>query len=71
MYKKCRIENENNQLSVLTSSFNINQKHINQYLSNFSSNNNKEEFSSDEVHNLEVVTDDENFVDIEKEKNRN
>lgn len=65
--KKCRIEYKNDQLSILTSPLNIDQKHINQYSSNFS-NNDKEEFS-DEVHNsLEMITIDEDFVDIEEEK---
>ncbi|CAL1683849.1 unnamed protein product [Lasius platythorax] len=65
--KKCRIETKNDQLSVSTSSsHNNDQEHINQYSPN-SNDNNEEEFSSDEVHNTsEVVTDDEDFVDIEE-----
>lgn len=64
--KKCRIENKNDQLSVSSSSLSNDEDHINQYSSNFSDNNNEDEFSSDAVHNSsEVVTDDED-LDIEE-----
>lgn len=57
--KKCRIENDQSS-SVSTSSSPSNGQ-----LPNFSDNNNEEEYS-DEVHNTEVVTDDEDFIDIEE-----
>lgn len=57
--KKCRIENDQSS-SVLTSSSPSNDQ-----LPNFSDNNNEEEYSN-EVHNADVVTDDEDFIDIEE-----
>lgn len=63
--KKCRIENNNDQSSVSTSSLSNDQEHINEYSQNFNNNNNEEEYSSDEEHNTsEVITDDEDFIDI-------
>lgn len=57
--KKCRIENDQSS-SISTSSSPSNDQ-----LPNFSDNNNEEEYS-DKVHNTEVVTDDEDFIDIEE-----
>jgi len=59
--KKCRIENYQSS-SVSTSSSPSNDQ-----LPNFSDNNNEEGYS-DEVHNTEVVTNDEDFIDIEERK---
>lgn len=56
--KKCRIENDQSS-SVSTSSSSNDQ------LPNFSDNNNEEGYS-DEVHNTEVDTNDEDFIDIEE-----
>lgn len=58
MHKKCRIENDQST-SVSTVSSPSNDQ-----LPSFSDNNNEEEYS-DEVHNTEVVTD-EDFIDIKK-----
>lgn len=61
--KECQIENENNQSSVSTSpSLDNDQEHINQYSPNFSSNNDKQEFSSDEVHNSSEVYSNTNAL---------
>lgn len=57
MHKKSRIENDQSS-SVSTSSSNNDQ------LPNLTDNNNEE--YSDEVHKTEVVTDDEDFIDIEE-----
>lgn len=68
--KECRIENENDQLSVSTSPSLCNdQEHSNQYSPDFSGNNDRQELLSNEICNSsEVVTDDEDFVDTEEQK---
>ena len=67
--KECRIVNENNQSSVSVSpSFSnmCDQKYINQYLPNFSGNN-EQEILSDEVYNSsDVVTDNEDSDNTEE-----
>lgn len=67
--KECRIENENDQLSVSTSPSLCNdQEHSNQYSPDFSGNDRQELLSNEICKSSEVVTDDEDFVDTEEQK---